>query len=78
MNNLVQGAADRELGRAIAADEEANAHYYQILRRFISSKSDFPGEKLHQPEARLDAGGLRKLIWPGSNFKILRRKSEVL
>jgi hypothetical protein len=61
MNNLVQEAADRELNRAIAADEQANAHYYQILRRFISSKSDFPGEKLHQPEARLDAGGLKEI-----------------
>ena len=61
MNNLVQEAADRELNRAIAADEQANAHYYQILRRFISSKSAFPGEKLHQPEARLDAGGLKEI-----------------
>lgn len=61
MNNLVQEAADRELNRAIAADEQANAHYYQILRQFISSNSAFPGEKLRQPEARLDAGGLKEI-----------------
>ena len=61
MNNLVQEAADRELNRAIAADEQANAHHYQILRRFISSKSAFPGEKLRQPEARLDASGLKEI-----------------
>jgi len=59
MNNLVQEAADRELYRAISADEQANTHYYQILRRFISSKSAFPEEKLRQPDARLDAGGLK-------------------
>jgi len=61
MNNLVQEAADREINRAIAADEHANAHYYQILRRFISSNSAIPGEKLRQPEARLDAGGLKEI-----------------
>lgn len=61
MNKPVQEAADRELYRAISADEQANTHYYQILRRFISSKSAFPEEKLHQPEARLDAGGLKEI-----------------
>ena len=61
MNNLVQEAADRELYRAISADEQANTHYYQILRRFISSKSAFPEEQLHQPDARLDAGGLKEI-----------------
>jgi hypothetical protein len=61
MNNLVQEAADRELYRAISADEQANTHYYQILRRFISSKSSFPEEKLRQPDARLDAGGLKEI-----------------
>jgi hypothetical protein len=49
MNKLVQEAADRELNRAISADEQANTHYYQILRRFISSKSSFPEEKLRPP-----------------------------
>jgi hypothetical protein len=61
MNKLVQEAADREINRAIVADEQANAHYYQILRRFISSKSVIAGEKLRQPEARLDAGGLKEI-----------------
>jgi hypothetical protein len=61
MNNLVQEAADRELNRAIIADEQANARYFRILRRFISSKSAFPSERLCQPEARLDAGGLKEI-----------------
>ena len=61
MNNLVREAADRELNRAIAADEQANDRYYRILRRFISSKSAFPGEKMRQPEARLDASGLKEI-----------------
>ena len=61
MNKLVQEAADRELNRAISADEQANTHYYQILRRFITTKSAFPEEKLRQPDARLDAGGLKEI-----------------
>lgn len=61
MNSLVQEAADRELNQAISADEQANTHYYQILKRFISSKSAFPEEKLHQPDAILDAGGLKEI-----------------
>ena len=61
MNKRVQEAADRELNRAISADEQANTRYYQILRRFISSKTSFPEEKLHQPEAILDAGALKEI-----------------
>ena len=61
MDTLVQEAADRELYIAISADEQANTHYYQILRRFISSKTSFPAEKLHQPEAILDAGALKEI-----------------
>jgi hypothetical protein len=61
MSNLVQESADRELYKAISADEQANTHYYQILRRFISSKSAFSEEKLRQPDARLDAGGLKEI-----------------
>ena len=61
MNKIVQEAADRELNRAISADEQANTHYYQILRRFITTKSAFPEEKLRQPDARLDAGGLKEI-----------------
>ena len=61
MNKIVQEAADRELNRAISADEQANTHYYQILRRFITTKSAFPEEKLRQPDARLDTGGLKEI-----------------
>jgi len=61
MNELVQEAADREINRAIVAAEQANAHYYQILRRFISSKLVIAGEKLRQPDAILDAGGLKEI-----------------
>ena len=61
MNKIVQEAADRELNIAISADEQANTRYCQILRRFISSKSSFPEENLHQPDAVLDAGGLKEI-----------------
>jgi hypothetical protein len=61
MNQLVLEADDRELNRAISADEQANTRYYQILRRFISSKSAFPEEKLLQPEAILNAGALKEI-----------------
>jgi hypothetical protein len=61
MNKQVTEAAGRELNRAISADEQANTDYYQILRRFISGKSAFPEEKLRQPDARLDADGLKEI-----------------
>ena len=61
MDKVVQEAADKELKKAISADEEANNHYYQILRRFITSKPSFPEEKLKQPDVRLDAGGLKEI-----------------
>jgi hypothetical protein len=61
MNNLVQAVADRELYKAISADEQANTHYYQILRRFISSKSAFPEKILRKPEARLDSCGMKEI-----------------
>jgi hypothetical protein len=61
MNKIVQEAADRELNRAISADEQANTHYYQILRRFISSKTLSVEEKLHQPEAILNAEALKEI-----------------
>ena len=59
MNQMVQEATERELDRAISADEKANACYYQILRRFINTKSGLSEEKLHQSDTRLDAGGLK-------------------
>jgi len=61
MNNLVQEAADRELNRAIVADEQANAHYYKILRRFISSNTIITDIKLYQPKAKLNADGLKEI-----------------
>jgi hypothetical protein len=61
VNKLLQAAAGRELNRAISEDEQANTTYYRILRRFISGKSSFSGEKLRQPDARLDAGGLKEI-----------------
>lgn len=61
MNKRIQEAADRELGRAISADEQANTNYYYILRRFISGKSSFPEKNLHQPDAILDADGLKEI-----------------
>ena len=61
MKNLVQETADREINRAIVADEQANAHYYQTLRRFTSSKSAITGEILQQPDASLNAGGLKEI-----------------
>jgi hypothetical protein len=33
MNKLVQEAAGRELNRAISVDEQANTHYYHVIRR---------------------------------------------
>ena len=60
MNSLVQEATDREINRAIVADEQANAHFYQIIRQFLSSKSVIADEIL-QPDARLDAGGLKEI-----------------
>ena len=61
MNKLAQESADREIARAIGADEQANANYYRTLRQFISSRSAFPGEQPHQPDARLDATGLKEI-----------------
>ena len=61
MKNLVQETADREINRAIVADEQANAHYYQILRRFVSGNSIITSGELRQPEAKLNAGGLKEI-----------------
>jgi len=62
---------------ALLTDEQANPHYYQIIRRFISRKLAFPEEKLRQPDARLDAGGLKEidLAWlkPQNTEKNLRK-----
>jgi hypothetical protein len=75
MLNLVQEAADRELSRAISADEQANTHYHQMLRRFISSKAPLPDGKLPQPEAKLDAGALKEI---SSAWQILNSTEKKL
>ena len=69
MNKQFQEAADRELNRAILADEQANTHYYHVLRRFTSSKSALPEEELRPPEAILNAGALKEIdtAWLKSN-----------
>ena len=61
MNKFLQEVADRELNRAISADEQANSNYYRILRRFTSRESPLPEEKLRQPDARLDSVGLKEI-----------------
>jgi hypothetical protein len=75
MPNPVQEAAGRELGRAISADEQANTHYHQILRRFISGKAPLPDGKLPQPEARLDASSLKEI---SSAWQILNSTEKKL
>ena len=54
MNKQAQQMAEREVARAINADEYANAHYYQTLRRFVPGSSD-------KPRARLDSTGLKEI-----------------
>ncbi len=70
MNKQVQESAEREVTRAITADENANADYYQTLRRFISGESALP-------ESRLDSAGLKDIdtswIKLNSTNKNLRR-----
>jgi hypothetical protein len=61
MNKFLQEVADRELSQAISANEQANSHYYRILRRFTSSKPSLPEEKLLQPDAILDSVGLKEI-----------------
>ncbi|MFC1915816.1 hypothetical protein ACFLW4_03895 [Chloroflexota bacterium] len=61
MKKLSRETADREMNRALEAYEHANDLYYQILRRYISSKSAIPGEKLRRPDAELDATGLKEI-----------------
>ncbi len=58
MNKQVQEMVEREVVRAIIADEHAHAHYYQTLRRFVPNNSA-------KPEARLDSSGLKEIdaVW---------------
>jgi hypothetical protein len=54
LTTQVQQMAEREMVRAITADEHANAQYYQTLRRFV------PGISI-KPQARLDSSGLKEI-----------------
>jgi hypothetical protein len=54
MDKLFQKSAEREVKRAITADENANAIYYETLRRFIACDSPVP-------HARLDSAGLKEI-----------------
>jgi hypothetical protein len=58
MDKLFQESAEREVKRAIAADENANASYYKTLRRFVATDAAVP-----QP--RLDSAGLKEIdtLW---------------
>lgn len=54
MNQPGREAAEREIIKAIMADEQANASYYQVIKHFV------PGEST-KLEARLDSSGLKKI-----------------
>jgi hypothetical protein len=54
MNVQYKEAAMRETNSAINADEQANAQYYQVLRRFLTGEAA-------GPEARLDSAGLKEI-----------------
>jgi non-ribosomal peptide synthetase component E (peptide arylation enzyme) len=58
MDKLFQESAEREVKRAITADENANASYYKTLRRFIAGD-------LAVPQSRLDSAGLKEIdtLW---------------
>jgi hypothetical protein len=74
INRLLQVIADRELGRAISAGEQARTHYYGILRQFISSKPDSPKEIRCQTGNRLDAGGLKEIDTAWNNLDDTEKK----
>ena len=54
MNKQFQESAEREVKRAITADENANACYYQTLRRFLTADPALP-------HPRLDSDGLKEI-----------------
>jgi hypothetical protein len=54
MTKAVQETVEKEINSAIIADEQANAHYYQAIRRFISAKST-------TPDAKMDAANLKEI-----------------
>jgi hypothetical protein len=54
MNKQIQESAEREVNKAITADEHANAQYYLTLRLFVSGNSV-------KPKAKLDSAGLKTI-----------------
>ena len=70
MNQLRLEFAEREIIRAIMADDKANTNYYQVIKSFISNEST-------GLEARLDSYGLKDIdkAWLKLNgtSKTLRR-----
>ena len=54
MNQSGREAAEREINKAITADEQANTIYYQVIKRFISGEST-------NPEGRFGSSGLKEI-----------------
>jgi hypothetical protein len=54
MNMQFKEAAEREVNKAIAADEQANAHYYQTLKLYVVDRPT-------TPKAKLDSAGLKTI-----------------
>ena len=54
MNYSGREAAEREIIRAITADEKANTFYYQVIKRFVS------GEPA-SPEGKSVSSGLKEI-----------------
>lgn len=70
MAKVVQIFIEKEINRAIIADEQANANYYEAIRRFISANSTSRDVKMDSPSLKeIDATWLTK----ESTGKNLRR-----
>ena len=54
MTKAVQETVEKEINKAIIADEQVNAHYYETIRRFISTKST-------TSDAKIDAASLKEM-----------------
>jgi hypothetical protein len=54
LDKQIQQMAEREVARAIYADEQSNANYHQTLKRFVPGIST-------ESQARLDSSGLKEI-----------------
>jgi hypothetical protein len=54
MDLSVLESAEREIIKAITADEQANTFYYQVIKRLASRKST-------KPEVRFGSSGLKEI-----------------